>query len=438
MSFTKTQLVLIGIGLVITLFIILIFIGVIPGLRSNDVPDVVGELTIWGVADDAESIGSTLISKYNELRPAVAVTYIQKNADNYEEEIINALASGRGPDAYFIKNTWVLDQADRLSPLTQDQYPRANLRAAFPSVVEQNVAPTEAAVFGFPLSIDTLALFYNKTLFDNAGIANPPTTWQEIVQMVPRLRSVDATNKIQRAAIALGGSQKSVLNAADIISLFMLQDGVVMNEERGYYAAFARSGEDSLRRYLEFSNPASELYTWNDQMGSDVEAFAAGKLAMMIGYQEDMARIKEKNPFFEFEVAPLPQLAGADLATNYASYWVLVVPKTSNNVSLAWDFIGTVSLNPEIARTYLELTGRSPALRSLISESVDKLGTGFFARQTLTAKSWLQPSGSEVEEAFSKMIESVLTGKMPPRDSLLTAEESINDIIRRKIETSTP
>jgi len=432
MAFTKAQIIIIGIGLVLFLFIVLLFMGIIPGLRSAETPDISGELTMWGVVDSKAVMDETLIASYSALHPAVAITYRQVDEATYEEDLINALASGHGPDLYMVKNTGVVKQADRLSPLTAEQYPIASLQAAFPNVVGDNFAPGGDAVYGFPLAIDTLALFYNQELFDNAGIANPPSTWEDLAKMVPRLRQLDATAKIQRAAIALGGSRKSVTHAADIVSLMMLQDDAQISDPTDGTANFAREGEMALKTYLNFANPGSELYTWNDSIGTDIDLFAKGEVAMMIGYRSDIAKIKEKNPFLKFKIAPMFQKESANLSINYPSYWGLVVSATSNNGGLAWDFIGTVTLNADIASAYLAATERSPALRELIDPATEDVENGFFARQALTAKSWRQIDNIVVDKAFSKMIESVLTGQLPIEQSLQAAEEAINDAVKRK------
>ncbi len=434
MAFTRTQIIIIGLGLLLILFVVLLFAGIIPGLRSTETQDISGAITIWGTADSKAVIEETLIATYNAIHPAVTVAYEQKNAGTYEEELINALASGRGPDAYFIRNNWVPMQADKLSPLTDTEYPLANLQATFPSAAQLDLTLGTSTTYGFPAYIDTLALFYNRNLFDNAGIANPPANWEELEQIVPRLRQTDASQKIVRSAIALGGSGKSVSHAADILSLMMLQDGVVMNTPDSFAVNFTNGGGKVLTRYLRFANPADELYTWNDQMGSDLEAFAKGEVAMMIGYRADIARIKEKNPFFNFGIAPMLQHEGASLAVNYPSYQVLVVSNTSLNSGLAWDFIGTTLLSAENVAGYLEQAGHTPALRLLIAEAVNDSEFGLFARQALTAKSWLQIDGPAVEEVFSQMIESVLTGALPSHSALETAEETINALVRQKTQ----
>lgn len=431
MAFSKAQIILIGVGVFIFLFVVLIFMGIIPGLRSTETPDISGNLAIWGVEDNQE-VMDTLIGQYNAIHPNVTITYTQMEEASYENDVVEALAAGKGPDIFMIKNTWAPKHADKLSFLTAEQFPLSKLDSNFPKVVANDLAFNASTTFALPLYLDTLVLYYNKDLFDNAGLANPPATWEELEAIIPRLSSIDTTQKIIRSAIALGGSSKSVTRAVDILSLRMLQDGVEMIKPDRVDASFASDGEKSLTYYTNFANPGSPLYTWNDGLGNDLDAFSAGNVAMMIGFADDAARIQERNPFLRFGMSPMLQKKGAALAVNYPRYWAFAIPNTGKSVDLAWNFVGTVTLNADIISTYLEASGRSPALRSLIAQKADDEATGFLARQALTAQSWIQPDAAAVEKIFSNMIDAVLTGQLSRDKAIKSAEEDVTTLLRKR------
>ncbi len=433
MSFTKSQIIIIGIGVLLFMFIVLLFTGIIPGLRSTETPDISGNLAIWGVEDNP-SVMDTLIGQYNAIHPNVAITYTQMEAATYEDDVVEALAAGKGPDIFLIKNNWVPKQSSRLAFLTADQFPLSRLDAEFPKVIGSDLAWNGSTTFALPLYLDTLVLYYNKDLFDNAGLAHAPATWEELETVIPRLRTLDASQKVVRAAIALGGSAKSVTRAADILSLMMLQDGVEMVKPDLIDASFANDGEDTLGYYTSFANPGSPLYTWNDGLGNDFDLFASGKAAMMIGFADDAKRIQEKNPFLRFGMSPMLQKKDATLAVNYPSYWAFAVPNTGKSVGLAWDFIGTTTLNSDIISSYLTMTGRTPALRTLIATSAESPETGFLAKQALTARSWTQPDAQAISTIFSQMINAVLTGQLSRDKAIRSAEEDVTSLLRKRLK----
>lgn len=432
MSLTKTQLIIIGGALLLVLLFTLMLLGVLPGLRKTEEAQTLqGSLTIWGVRDSEQAINSTLIADYQAKHPNVKLTYIEKDELTYEEDLINALAAGTGPDIFMIHNTWLPEHFEKLSPLTPAQFPTEEFRGLYPAVVEQDFT-AGGAVYALPLHIDTLALVSNSDILDNAGIAKSPTTWEEIIELIPQLRTLDSANKITTAAVAIGGSLKSVTHASDILSALMLQEGVQMTTEDFTRATFALNGASSLRFYTNFANSATTAYTWNDNLLNSFDSFSQEKVAMILAYGDDIAKLRERNPFLRLRVSNFPQPKNARLAVTYPSYWGLAVSNKSPLGSIAWNFIFNATANETVNKSYLDATNKSPALRSLIGVYTGDTERGVFARQALTARSWRQIDQVLVSQTFSEMIQSVLGGTASADKAIQAAQETISAQMRRK------
>ncbi len=432
MHLTRTQIIILGIALLVIIALALIFIGILPGLRSKEeAQQLSGELLIWGI-DDEKVWKNTLIPQYQDIHPNVKLTYRQISEATYEDDLINALAAGTGPDIFMFHNTWLAEHKDKISALTAEQFPITSFRQIFPAVVEQDFI-LNSQVYALPLHLDTLVLVSNRELLDSAGIANPPQTWEQLINIIPKLREIEsATNKITRAAAALGGSNKSVVNAPDLVSALMLQDGVAMTDEDFSAAHFARTGERALTLYVSFANSANTAYTWNDSLSLSFDAFAQEKVAMVFAYGSQIEKIKAKNPFLPIAISAFPQPSNASKAITYPSYWGLAVSKKSQFNAVAWNFIYSAAADSEINKSYLDASEKSPALRSLIDQYQNDPERGIFARQALTAKSWRQIDNVFVSETFSQMIQSILQGQSSIDKALKTAEEKISSLMRRK------
>jgi ABC-type sugar transport system, periplasmic component len=288
----KSRLIIIGAVLFIGVILLLLFTGIIPGLRANAPPPAT--LTVWGVFDTEESF-SALSSAVG---PQYSVTYRSFDISSYETELINALAAGKGPDIFMIHSSWLPKHFNKLVPLSDAQLPFATFQKSFPTVVRQDFAP-DGTIYALPLYLDTLALFYNRDHFDSANIAFPPATWTEFQELIPRLRHLDSSGKIVRAAAAIGGSNRNVNRATDILSAIMLQAGVPMITSNFSQALFANQGKDALAFYTKFGNPANSYYTWSDSFKNSLDGFADGSVSMMLGYSYQIPQIKEKNPFLK-------------------------------------------------------------------------------------------------------------------------------------------
>ncbi|MFD3337169.1 extracellular solute-binding protein [Streptomyces sp. NPDC058700] len=97
--------------------------------------------------------------------------------------ILAATTSGQGPDILNIGNTWSasLQSTGALLPWDEKNFEAIGGKSRFvDSALGSTGAPGKdpAAV---PLYSMSYALYYNKKMFKDAGIAKPPTTWDELI-----------------------------------------------------------------------------------------------------------------------------------------------------------------------------------------------------------------------------------------------------------------
>lgn len=425
---TRGRIILIAAAVAVIGLIILLFVF---GSKKTE-QQLFGNLTFWGVFD-SEAVMNNVISSYQTLNPGVDITYRQLNPATYESDLVNALAGANPPDLFMVHNSWLPKHFNKMMPFSDQQITLANLRSLFPSVVEQDFAP-DNVIFALPLYIDTLAMFYNQDIFDNKGIALPPKNWREFDTIIPKLRTLDKQGRVEKPAAAIGGSNKSVNRATDILNLLMLQAGTAMVEDDFSGASFnSNQGLEALNFYTKFSDPTNPSYTWNDSLAYSIDSFAAGETAVMFNYSHQIAFLREKNPFLNFRVASMLQPESKTQDVNFANYWGLAASNKSPNRFIAQDFILFLTAYPQNSQNYLQLTGKSPALRSLISQYSNNPDLGVFARQALTARSWPQIDNAAVENIFSEMIESVLTGKLAVGRALEEAEGKVTQLMQQRV-----
>lgn len=425
MKLTKNQIIVIGVVILIIVGLILIFI---IGKKESRPTGSAVTLNFWGIDD--EDAFKDAISQYQSKNPNTQINYRRFDPVCYEFDLINGLAASTGPDIFMFHNTWLPKHYDKAVPLTETEFPLRTFKEFYPTVVEQDFAP-DGVIYAVPLYIDTLALFYNKNIFDTKGIVFPPKTWTELEKTIPQLKEVDKQGRIVKAAVALGGSSKSIHQANNILNLIMLQNNVSMVSKDFSEATFAEQGLKSLNYYVGFANPANPLYSWDEKFGYSLDAFSEEKAAMIFDYSDGISFLKEKNPFLAFETSPMLQTEGATKEINYANYWGLTVSNKSKHSDVAWDFITDLTTQSESSKKYLEVTYRPPALRALIQKSLNDPTLGIFAKQALTARSWPQIDNNEVEKSFSKMIESVLSG-VSAESAISQAEEEITQLMARR------
>lgn len=407
-------------------------------------------LKVWGVFDEEDS-WKTLIEKYHTLHPNVTVEYTKLRFEEYKDELIRAIAEGKGPDVMAVHNTWLGGFTDLLAPMpdavnvthmetqgtlrkesvlvatSESTMSMKTLKSDFvPAVVDDVVMPYVKdsksdpvdKIYALPMAMDTLALFYNQDMLNAAGIPQPPATWSDFQEAVKSLTKIDTAGKITQSAVGMGTSE-NVERAPDILSVLMMQNGVEMVDDRGrvtFNDAPKGSGNatppglGAVQFYTDFANPTKEVYTWNDTMPSSLDAFVNGQTAMFLGYSYHLPIIRTLAPKLNVAVAALPQISTADTTqqVNYGNYWAEGVSKDSANQDYAWNFV-LFATDADNVASYLTDAKKPTALRSLIASQLNDEDLGVFASQLLTAKTWYRGLDVDAEEAaMNQLIDDYL------------------------------
>lgn len=417
-------------------------------------------LTFWGVYDDSDAFHA-IIDKYKTIHPNITITYKKFLYSEYENQLLDAWAEDRGPDIFAIQNAWVDKYQTKILPMpnsttlayqvtqgtiqkqvipvlkTTKSLTVSDLKNNYVDVVASDTVLDDGKIYGLPLSIDTLALYYNKDLLNNANIATPPKYWDtEFQQDITKLTKQDPKQGLIQSGIALGTSG-NINRASDILMVLMMQNGatIINNGQVSFQNNLSISGGnynpglEALRFYTDFANPQKEVYSWNDSQPDSLNAFTSGDLAMMIDYSYDYDQIKSLSPKLNFGVAPLPQIQGNQLKVNMANYWLYTVSKKTKYPDAAWDFIQFMT-QPDNAKLYLDQTKKPAALRSLISAQEGNEKLGVFADQVLTAKSWYQGNSvTDAESAIKNMVNSSLVNNQVTQDIINIGAAQIQQTI---------
>jgi len=443
----------------IKLIFLILLIIILPGFGFKCTPKEVQEyikpieLNYWRVWDGPDDF-TEIIDAYNQLHPFITINYKKLRYSEYEQELLEAWAEDRGPDIFSIHNTWIKKYQSKIAPMPAQitmAYPVVkgkmkkeiipqirttksiglkDIKDKFVDVVyddvvikakDETTGDIKEQIFGLPLFMDTLAMYYNKDLLNNANITIPPDYWnREFQQNVKKLTRQNTKGEIIQSGVALGGSN-NIERYSDILSVLMMQNGAVMMNQEGTVMfsqvppAFSgqkyNPGMEALRFYTDFANPAKEVYCWNNDLDNSLDMFTQGKLALMFGYSYHLPQIRAQAAKLNFSVAKLPQIEDNQQIINFANYWVETVSKKSKHVDEAWDFI-QFAARAENVKSYLEKTKKPTALRSLVEEQLDDMDVGVFADQILTAKSWYKGADAiAAEKIIGDMINDVVAGK---------------------------
>lgn len=453
MKLSTFQLVLLTVFGALGVAAVLIFALAVGGGGGANV----GSVTIWGTFDEA-AVKSVIRAAADTDDRLTQVNYVQKDPATYEQDLVDALASGSGPDLFFLSGDWAAHDAAKTihvsyASLSQSQFQNTFLDAASPFLAADGI-------IAIPLVADPLALYWNRDLLSRAGFTDPPRYWDELFTFAPKLTKKSDSGTMQKATISLG-EYENIANAKDILATLMLQAGspITARDSTGkLVAAIAPQNTGSatqqaslsaLRFYTEFADPSADYYAWSRALPEARAAFAQGNLALYVGHASEEPLIKQANPNLNFSIAPILQVRNDQrLPVDTARVYALAIPRASKNPQ-GGKTVAYILAAPTISQGFATVLNMSSALRSVITASqqpsapsaarqtsLDQLlarstrsDTDLFNSQAAISRAWIDPDPPKTDDIFRAMIEDTVSGAQKINDALLRADKQMSQLL---------
>lgn len=418
---------------------ILIFSGVLPGLEKREV-GVGGTVVLWGtMPSNNVTEWLSVIKKADE--PPYSITYVEKNPERFDEELVDALASGTGPDMIILTTDLLVRHENKIYPLSLEQYPLRTFYDSFIDGATIFIAPT--GILALPLVVDPLMLYYNKDALGRGGYAEPPLYWSQLVDRtsgtspIERLTVVDERGNVLESAIGLG-TYGNVRHAKSILSLLILQAGGSITERSERGSVVSRLGVDqgdvpsinsvaALNFFTQFSNPTRTTYTWNSALPDSRILFGTGKLALYLGFASEKAELSMQNPHLFFDVAEVPQRDSMRKVTTGRLYGLAVMKQSRNRLTAQRaQVLLSGAVSSEVLADQLRI---SSARKDVLSRAHRDPFMTMYRRSAITVRTWLDPDARVSEGIFGTMVQSVLSGQVDASQALRRARTELAEAL---------
>src|SRR3989344_900629 len=420
------QIIIIIVFIVLAIFGVLVFSGAIQ-IGGKGAAGSLGAVVLWGTVKE-ETI-APLLENFNNANPTFVVNYIQKSTDTFDQDLLEALASGTGPDLFFLTDDLAFHYANKIVTIPYQSYPLASFKNNFAGAGE--VFLTSKGLLAIPLFIDPLVMYYNRSMLDANSVVSPPIFWDEFEKLVGVLTKKDETNKIVKSAIALGHFS-NVVHAKDIISALFMQGGnPIISEKDGVFRSSLNTLNSKynlgsiLKFYTDFADPNQSVYSWNKSFSNSDDAFSREDLAFYFGFASELQSLINRNPNQNFFVSSFPQVRGANLKLTAAHVTGIAILASSKNFNTAFLAANLLSVGDFVSKLATAL-GVAPARRDLLSiKPVDSFSPTFY-NSALYARSWLDPSPKDSYDIFRRMVDGVLSNNMTPQNAISDASSKLD------------
>jgi multiple sugar transport system substrate-binding protein len=360
-----------------------------------------------------------LVEQFEAENPGLEVVVEQLTWQSGQEKITAAVASGKPPDLVELGSTWFPAYAHQgiLADWTERT---GEMRAEFRL---WEMCEAQGRVFGLPWLAGTRALFYNKTLFAEAGLdsSRAPGTWNELL---------GACKKIDGLGEDISGYGANAGERYILFKKYMpyawSNGGGILSEDLTRQIFDSSANVEALRFYLALAE-AGRI----DQQAQLDQAFKEGKIGCTLTGSWLLAQIPAGAPELRYGVALVPTPEGKE-SRSFAGGEILSSFARSQNQEGAWK-LAAFLMRPEntlaIAR----------AKKSVQPTSVAALGDEYFENHphervfleqlALSVPTPNHPEWLMMESMIEAAVENAIYDKLTPEQAIAGAAEEIEEIL---------
>ncbi len=402
-----------------------------PKLTGQHVKLTVMTAQSQGAVDRDKKIADLLQAK----QPQIEIEFEMPKADRHVEYPVR-LAAGDPPDMVFLNNGFWRQYAKQGAFLKLDPFVRRdiNLNDYFPSFVES--AKYRGSFYGWgALAGASVALFYNKALFDQAGLKYPNEswTWSSFVDAAAKL-TIDGQGRQLGAA---GFDPQNIrIYGSDLIVDWRWD--MVLEEEAGdiLRSGGTRTNLDSPDAIaaLEWMAEATARGMWPSVRfpNESKASFTAGNMAMQVqlsGYALGAA----KQITFPWNVAPLPK--GKHARFTFGWWAPILASAATKYPAECWEFIKVMG-GPEGQRYYMENNGWLPAVRRVVDDKIWLKDVPIDKEVFYAGKADWRPQpaekivpSNEYSQVLDPALRKIWSGEAAPRQAIAEVVDQLNRVL---------
>jgi len=416
----------------IAIIAVLIFGGFLPGFRSTT-GGTAGTIVLWGTLP--ESSLSTFFSDLNNTyKKSFKLEYVAKNPATFEADLVEAMASGQGPDLVLMPQELLVKHANKIVPIPYTTITARVFQDTYFDGADILLMPN--GITALPLLVDPLVMYYNKDLFSSNSIAYPPSNWSDFLRVQNVLTKKTEAGNLLQYGTALG-EYFNIINAKEILATLLIQAGdpITKLENNAIKVVLGQNTIDKVQTpaksavqfFTQFADPTKATYSWNRSLPEAGDSFLGGLLGTYFGFGSEVAMISAKNPHLYYDISVIPQRDNTTRFT-FGRMMTLAVMTSSKKPASALA-VAQILTSTQPAKIFADVTGLAPARRDLLSAGNSDPKKDVIYKSTLISRAWYDPDPVKSRQIFNDLIGTVTTGFVGPEAAVTAAQAELNNLI---------
>ena len=256
-----------------------------------------------------------LISSFEAENPGIRVKHTNFPYADYRKKVAIAVSAGDGPDIVQLYYGWLNDyrESGLIQPLPKNEFPHSKIEDEFFGMVKS--MKVNGDYWGLPTAVRSLALFYNKDLFTEAGISGPPETLADFVDAAKKMTKKDSSGNYLQIGFAVDTDGQDHHWWREVLT--RLYGGQPYSNDGKKIAYNSDAGIKALKFITDLEK--THKVGSNGFMNRGQDAFKAGKAGMEIDGSFRISTFNKAKDL-NFGIAELPGHYGKRY--NFSSYWV--------------------------------------------------------------------------------------------------------------------
>lgn len=406
--FQTITLIVFGVAAIIAIGIFSISKG---GSKSTE--EFAGTIEVWGTLPytSLRANFDAIQIEYKDLR----VNYTEKDSATFEQSLVEELANGTGPDIFMITPEMLVRQRQKLLTIPYASFPESLFKTTYVDQAQLFMFPD--GVVGFPMFINPMVMYINNDILTSNYVVTPPTTWDELTNLVPSLTRISSSGEITQPMIGMG-TYDNVTHADSIIATLLFQSGdpitTIVPGSGLIGTTNSQTGTTVFDFYTGFANPQSDFYSYNTTQINDRDLFISGQSAFYLGFADELSSIRAKNPNLNFDIQmmPVPKEFGKNVIYGQMTGWG--ISKMSQNKNLAIQVLQIMS-GSDFINSILSGTWLAPARRDMLSilPAGDAIRTLIY-KSAIISQGYLNPDVVQTSQVLQSNINQVNNGTISP------------------------
>ncbi|TQM81507.1 carbohydrate ABC transporter substrate-binding protein (CUT1 family) [Saccharothrix saharensis] len=372
-------------------------------------------LTVWLMDGSAPTTLTDALNKeFQDAHPGVTVKYEVQKWNGIQEKLTTALTSNNPPDVIELGNTQTAKFAaeETLTDLTADA---SGLNGDQWLGGLKDSLTWDGKQYGLPFYAANRTVIYRTDLFEAAGITAAPTSRDEWVSAIEKLKAANAADP-DFQPIYLPGQSWYVL-----LSFIWDEGGDVAEPQGSAWAGAvdtpqAKAGLEFYKKLVDTSGTKAPKDA-DEATPQQMEVFATGKVGMMIGLPWELAGAVKANPDLKEKTGafPIPSKTAGKTAPVFLGGSNLAIPAGSKNADLAKEYLKLLS-----SKKYQDMLAEGGAVPGTSTDTT-KLATTPIGKAlaesapngkvTPTTPSWAAVEAGQ--NPLKDMLTAYLTGAKP-------------------------